>query len=261
MIYDFSFKTGVDINSLYSPLKLENISGQYNNSSYYLSNTGITGNHKTRLSLNGQTFLEQTPELTTLGFSEYYQNSGDYFFKTGESFTRAFFDENLSVSSISEKRFFYGVRDYDGEAPFGSGISGSGIQNAFAGELAKKFSDRTGTISGIESFDYFLNGQKIYSGISGSYMISGAGNLFYYNDNITGKLFAIPKNTGLLNITGEIADVYNQDFVESTVFSYLNGVALDRKNWMELYTGVTSIQTGIQPSSFDLTIETEAFSL
>ena len=260
MIYDYSFKTGVGFSGLYSPVDQENIKEVYSQG-VHVSSADITGINSTRLSLNGQTLLEQTARLVDVGFEPVYLNSGDYYFRSGESYRDVNFSNGLSPAEFFQNDLFYQIRDNKTEAVMGSGISTGVMKAQLTGELSKKFAARTGSLTGMASFDYFLNGQKIYTGIGGSYRISGASSEFYYNENITGKLFAIPKNTGIDNYTGFHGDVYARNFVESTVFGYFDGLALNRINWLELHTGVNLIKTGVQAMIFDPAQTRETISL
>jgi hypothetical protein len=133
------------------------------------------------------------------------------------------------------------------------------MQNNLSGSLVSKFPERANSYTGLSSFDYYLNGQKIYSGISGSYTISGSS--FIYNDSMTGKIFAIPKNQNTKTYTGQNPDVYDQNFVETTVYGYANGLSLDKSNWLELYTGVKYITTGIAAIIFEEPKENQTINI
>lgn len=258
MIFDFSYKTGADFSGMYSPLEQENIKSQYYGG-LYLDSEIISGKNVTNLSLNGQMLAEQTPTKFTIGDSYVYLNSGDYFIKDEFTFNNVFFNENIPTNFLSRSNIFFAVKDYTGEIPLGSGVSASEMAASLSGSIFSKFPQRYGSYTGMDSFDYFLNGQKIYSGNNGSYSISGS--TFVYNETITGKLFAIPKNSGIVNYTGLYSDIYNENFVESTVFGFVNGVSLDRINWIELYTGVNYIETGIQSRFFQSPLVSQQISL
>ena len=259
MIYDFSFKTGSSLASLLSPSQQENIETIFGNN-LYLNSEYISGAHSSNLSLNGQTLAEQSAVLIASGFDPVYQTSGD-FYSRSDNPKKLYFGQNLYPKGITNKDFFYHIKDNSGEIPVGHGITPSGMEYEFNQRLSVLFPERTGTLTGMSSFDYFLNGQKIYSGISGSYRISGVNSVFYYDEQITGKIFAIPKNSGILNIFHQNADVYGQNFVEDTVFSYINGLSLNREKWVELFTGVTLIATGVQSEIFDEPVSGESISL
>lgn len=257
MIFDYSFKTGGEYAELYSPIPKENIK-DYFTSNFVFSSNAISGENSTRLSLNGQTLAEQTAIIVDAGFEQIYLNSGDYYLKTGSSYKEVFFNSLLNVKSFKEKNIFYNIKDESSEVALGSGISPEAMESGLNNQLSILFPSKTGTMSGMESFDFFLNGQKIYTGANGSYEISGLDFKFFYNENITGKLFAIPKNTGFENKIDYVADVYGAEFVESTVFCYFNGLSVDKKNWIEMHTGVNLITTGIQAQIFEKTITTQS---
>jgi hypothetical protein len=258
-LYDFSFKTGVTFEESYSPKNDTNYQDYYLGG-LALTSPDISGLHYSRLNWNGQTLVEQKGVLVDAGFDPVYLNSGDYYFRSGEDYRNTIFNSGLSGAS-SASSFSYNLREDFRESPVGTGENNTGKQNSLNSQLSNRFSERTGTFTGMNSFDYFTNGQKIYSGVSGSYRISGASSLFYYDDNYLGKVFAILKNSGLKNTTGETPDIYNQKYVEKTVFGHLNGLALHKKNWLELSTGVTLIRTGLQSSIFEPTLQTETIQL
>ena len=261
-LYDFSFKTGTGFGQLYSPKDDTCLDEQYFNN-LYLSSPDISGVNYTRLSCNGQTLVEQNATFVDAGFDGVYLNSGDYYFESGNTFRRVSFDSNFDTSNATNSAFFYNIKDEFRESPVGTGTSQLSKQGRLRNQLIVKFPDRTGTFTGLDSFDYFANGQKLYSGVSGSYSISGSPIIYFnYLDNTySGNIFAITKNTGIKNYTGEVADVYGQKYVESTVFGYVNGVSLHPKNWLELSTGVTLIRTGLQPVIFEPIETTENIQL
>jgi hypothetical protein len=261
MIFDFSFKTGANFLQSYSRNDDTNIAANFGGS-LSLSSKLISGINYSRLSANGQTLVEQNAYIyDEEEVPPNYVNSGDYYFRTGETFKNVSFNQNLNVAALSAYSFLYNIKDDHREAPVGTGVSATTKNSEIATQLAARYQDKTGSFAGMDSFDYFLNGQKIYSGISGSYHISGAGFNFSLLDTADGKVFAIPKNTGIYNTTGITPDIFGTGFVERTVFAYANGLCLHPDNWLELHTGVTLIETGIQARLFDASIDTKSFSL
>lgn len=260
-LYDFSYKTGSTFGTMYSP-KDDTCYEDYYFSNLSVSSPDITGLHSTRMSCNGQTIVEQKAVKVAAGFDSVYLNSGDYYFKSGETYRGVSFNENFSLPNSRNISFFYNLKDDKREVPMGTGNTQLLKQLSLNTQITDRFPDRKPTLTGLSSFDYFANGQKIYSGlVSGSYSITGSPVEFYYNDTYSGKIFAIPKNTGIKNYTGLSADVFGDKYVESTVFGYVNGVSLHRNNWAELSTGVTLIRTGLQASIFEPVQETAIIQL
>jgi hypothetical protein len=261
MIFDFSLKTGTTFQQSYSPNDDVNIAANFN-VRLSLSSDFISGINYSRLSINGQTLAEQKASIYDINeVPANYLNSGDYYFRTGETYKTVSFNQNLDANALGAYSFIYNIKDDHREIPVGTGASAATKNSVIATQLAARYPDRTGSFAAMNSFDYFLNGQKIYSGISGSYHISGAGFNFSLLDSIDGKVFAIPKNTGIHNITGSIPDIFGTGFVERTVFAYVNGLCLHPDNWLELHTGVTLIETGIQAYIFDAAANTEQLLL
>lgn len=261
MIFDFSLKTGIIFLQSYSPNDDTNIAANYGGS-LSLSSNFVSGINYSRLSINGQTLAEQKASIYDIEeVPPNYLNSGDYYFRTGDTYKTVSFNQNLDANALGAYSFIYNIKDDHREIPVGTGVSAATKNSVIATQLAARYPDRTGSFASMDSFDYFLNGQKIYSGVSGSYHISGAGFNFSVLEEIDGKVFAIPKNTGIHSITGGEPDVFGTGFVEKTVFAYANGLFLHPDNWLELHTGVTLIETGIQASLFDEAVEIESFSL
>jgi hypothetical protein len=172
MIYEFSFKTGSSFSDSYSPNEDTCIKSSYFGG-ISLSSSLVTGINLTKLSINGQTLVEQTAQAYDAGFSTLYQNSGDYYFNSGENFRNVNFASNFEPLLGSEVEAFYTIKDQQIQTPMGTGSSASQISSTLMSQISSRFPLRTGSWSGMNSFDYFLNGQKMYSGVSGSFMLSG----------------------------------------------------------------------------------------
>lgn len=261
MIFDFSFKTGENFLQAYSPNHDTNIVAAYGGG-LSLSSTLISGINQSRLSANGQTLAEQTAVIGDPDvIPPYYANSGDYYFRTGTTFRSVSFNENLNVDSLGAYSFIYDKKEDNTEIPVGTGVSSSERSDVLNSQFAARFGSFVGDFNSMDSFSYFINGQKIYSGISGSYHITGVGAEVEILDDISGKVFAIPDNSGVKNVTGAFADIYGDEFVEKTVFCYLNGLRLHPDNWIELHTGVTLVGTGLQSIIFDNAVGSTGISL
>ena len=109
----------------------------------------------------------------------------------------------------------------------------------------------------MDEFDFFLNGLKVYSGagVSG-YMeggmttfvpnfSTGAGGLVYSGNQDYYKATAYLKRDRINEITGVAADVYGSGFIERQTKFYLNGIERYFPSYLELYTGVSLIVTGV----------------
>lgn len=216
--------------------------GEEKENPLYFDDSIITGSHSSLASLNSQTLLEGGFSITT-GSNKYYYNindSGDYAIDVEHSNGNIILDPSLTVDS--EDIVFYDKRD------FSTGVvllkTNNGSFSTSISNLTQKTHLTYGDSSNVDNlFDnYFIyfNGQKISKGD-------------YPDNGSTGKLFSIKKENNVQEITG-VADIYGSGFLEHHVDFYLNGMEQDYQDFLQIYTGVYMIETGIN-SSFTLTNE------
>jgi hypothetical protein len=249
MNHEIQFKTG---NSTLSGCR--NVSMLTNHvpvfsSDFAILDNLISGKNMSRVSLNSQTLCEADFSTISLPFVSFKDTSGDYFVDESISKKKAFFSNDLGLSDFSEISFLYEKRNSGNFAIYSStGYStfNTGIEAAIAAKIPAK----TGQLSDLE---FYLNGQKLYSG--DSYTITGSNNRFNYIQTITGKMFAVEKDSLINNRLSE--DIYGTGFIEGNSNFYLNGLEQHPDSWLEIHTGVSLVKTGV--SSF-LPIEDYSFS-
>ena len=221
---------------------------------YYDSQISIE-DRRFQLSLNGQTLLQEVP-ITGQAINEisYQINTGDFFIKAEEidPFQRArlFFDDTTPVNSFSDIHYNF--------------VSGSGIIAAtgdYGQSLKTSITNSVGSVD-FSDCDYFLNGQKVYSGVGVGVSIGTEANFIplfggagseainvggvVTTENKTGfKYSAYKKRFRSDSITGENPDVFGSGFIEKRTNYYINGVSEFQSNYLELYTGVTIIKSGV----------------
>jgi len=243
MIYDFILKTGSsDLSGSISNNYDTNYSADFFVDSFYIPILDRTGTHDIIASLNSQTIVEVNPSYTSTQFQNIYSGNGDYYFITGESISKIYFLGDLNSSSLNQKNLFFDLRDPI-QAAIGTGNNSGNMQNSLMNDLQIKMTGYTGNLNQL---DYFLNGQKIYSGDSYT-ILNNTG--FKYNQLITGKIFAIPKKNKTVQITGSNPDIYGYKFIESDSNLYMNGMEQEKYIWIELSTGVKNIVTGFNAKS------------
>lgn len=230
---------------------------------FYYDSTLITGEKKMQLASNGQTLFEEVPTETAGTNETVFQIfSGDFFLKTGASNE---LDRNkIFGSSTTPLKAGYNVvyEKYTGKSAIGLGTGSLGVGPAL-----------TSGISGIsqaydfDGYDYFLNGQKVYSGV-GCGVSAGIGSQFMLGfDSAQGgvvtsvnksnfKGFAFIREERIHDFTGLNPDVYGSGFMEDQTNFYLNGVKENDSIYLELYTGVNTIKEGTSAGLFDLGIQT-----
>ena len=163
MIYNYIFSTGDPtisgcIQSGYKNQKEFSPNFQDN---FYYDPSLITGTKDMRLASNAQTFFEEIPTETAGTNETIYQIfSGDFFLKTGASdqLDRSkIFGDSLTPFKSNYKISY---EKYTGKSAIGLGTAGANLGPAL-----------TSGISGIstsldfDNYEYFLNGQKVYSGV------------------------------------------------------------------------------------------------
>ncbi len=239
MIFDFTLKTG---NSTLSGSMSSNYDNNYSaNFSYdgfLIPILDRTGTHDIIASLNSQTIVEVTPSYTSTQFQNIYSGNGDYYFVTGDSLSKIYFLGDLDINNLQEKNLFFDLRPTL-QAAIGTGITSGGMQNSLMQDIKIKMTGYTGDLNQL---NFFLNGQKIYSGDSYS-IINNTG--FQYKQTITGKIFAIPKKEKSHQLTGLNYDLYGYKFIENDSNLYINGMEEQKNNWIEINTGVKNIVTGL----------------
>ena len=116
----------------------------------------------------------------------------------------------------------------------------------------------------MDEFDFFLNGTKVYSGVGVSGYMEGMMTTFVPNFTVGAggwvsstnqdscKATAYLKRTRINEITGAAADVYGSGFIEKQTKLYLNGAEEYPVSYLELYTGVSLIVTGVNAAINDL---------
>ena len=211
---------------------IQNDSDDYYNHGKINQNIGsIENNDKftNHFSINGKTLLEDdfveiklNQQISTIQHSgDFYlkdyalNNSGDYYDFSGTNLL--LFDKMQS-----------------GKRPFFESDNFNNLLNGFVN-------------SPISGELIFVNGIKLISGIH--YYIHD--NTFEWDDgnpttlDIGGIIFSMPNSAELI-ITG-VYDIYNQFFLKGTSLAYLNGVKLNKDEFLETCTCVHLIKTGLEP--------------
>ena len=218
--------------------------------SYYDINL-ISGEMNIMAALNGQTLFEEPPTTGQTTNEILYQIfTGDFFTKTG------------AANLIDRSKIFYAdsVPQKDTYRIFYNKITGGsfiGTGMGAADEMGKSL--RSGISGGYPSavfgnFDFFINGQKLYSGLGvqeaaygDSWMpdfVNGQG--FITADNASSfKATAYLKTDRINEVTGVSPDVFGSGFVEGETNLYVNGIKQEPTSYLELYSGVNTIKTGV----------------
>jgi hypothetical protein len=209
-----------------------------------------------RLSLNGQTLQQEIPQETqTINQSIYQIFTGDFFTKKESApiLERTTINFDATTPAKATSTIVYNIVTggiFAGEKDFGRSLK-TGITNS------------RGRLNVFSDFDYFLNGQKVYSGQGvGVFLGSEFAGLtatgfqpsFSTAANVNGvviderktffKYTASRKSKNTLSATGVSPDMQGQKFIEKRTNFYINGVEELQSNYLELYSGVRIIKSG-----------------
>ena len=255
MIYNYMLNTGTStITGSVSTDVDNNQQASFILDSFYIPILNRTGTNNLIVSLNSQTLIERDPTSQDSQFGKIYSTSGDFYFITGESISKMFF-ENFDAVPLLQRNLLFDLRPFN-KIALGTGVNNTQISNSLVSDIRLNL---TGYSGNLNQLDYFLNGQKLYSG-SGSYgIVNNTG--FLYSGVATGKVFAIPQKQNTLNFTGLKQDVYGQDFIENEVNLYINGMEQNKNSWIEMTTGVTLIRTGVVCQIFEEVNSTQVINL
>jgi len=221
--------------------------GQEKENPLYFDDSIITGSNCSIASLNSQTLLEGGFSITT-GSNKYYytvNDSGNYAIDVENSNGNIIFDSDLTLDN--EDIVFYDKRD------FAAGVSIHSTTNSLDHDNLRvkvhaAYSNAATEQDFWTNYDVFLNGQKIKYTEDPVAEFTGVETPA---NGTTGHLFAIPKKDKINEVFSDEPDLFGSGFVEHHVDFYLNGMEQDPQDFLQTYTGVYMIETGIN-SSFTL---------
>jgi hypothetical protein len=181
------------------------------------------------ISINGKTLLEDTFVETKINQEiSVIEHSGDFYLKDYTlNNSGGYYDFSGTDLLLFDKM-------ESGKRPFFESDNFNNLLNGFANRA-------------ISGELIFVNGIKLISGEH--YYIHD--NTFEWDDgnptslDLGGIIFSMPNSAELI-ITG-VYDIYNQFFLKGTSLAYLNGVKLNKDEFLETCTMVDLIKTGIEP--------------
>ena len=224
--------------------------GEIKEDPFYYDDFIITGSNCSRISLNSQTMLEGNLS-STAGKNRFYYSftdKGSYAIDQEHSANKFIFDTGLTLSTSD--LILYDKKTQSATiSVYKTSQSSNSWSTSF--NSLKDAADAirvTNDIAQMESeYDIFFNGQKVYLSDS----LSAP----------TGILFGIPKSDKIAEVISTYPDVYGTGFIENSVNLYLNGLEQETSSFLEIFTGVTLIETGVNTSLKLIQPTTETFSL
>jgi len=239
MNYNYIFSTGIaDITDSRPFIKPRNVDARYVEGGFILDSSIISGANQSLLSFNSQTLLEEEEITVQLANKTYaYVNTGDFYLdETDTRYPYMYKFQGINVSGGDV--VFYDQR-YSGAAVVLEKTS-TGDNSWYDESMTDLLAlvDAQEPASSIQEMEQnwliYFNGQKVV-------------DLEYITDldRATGTIFAYQKfNTFAETISGD-PDVYGTGFLGGQVSYYINGMEAEPSNFLEMYTGVTTIQTGV----------------
>ena len=259
MIYDFTIVTGdKTVSGCHSKdLSTNNFNG-FNLEvggtldEFHYNPKIVTGQDTIRLSMNGMNYTQEVPSQTVITNKTVFKiETGDFFVKgTGADPI----ERNVLnfVSTAPHKSNYRGIYSFDTGGIFiGTGDLGASLKTSIVG----RYPAFASAADNFVDFEYFLNGQKVYSGLGvgasaanepdfstdGGVVTSANKNKFKYT--------AYKKGVRTHSVTGLSPDLYSDTgFVEGRTSFYINGVLQHPDDYLETYTGVEMIKSGVSAS-------------
>jgi len=256
MIYDYIISTGdITLSGCNSSdlgtdtFKKTNVKAGGTAGSFFFDSSLFTGKQEIQLSVNGQNFFQEIP-ATGQAMNEivFSINTGDFFIKGQEADlldrSKFFFASPTSIGFDSSLKYDI----VTGGMFAATGDFGQSLKT----NIARRYSSPSFT-----DYDYFLNGQKVYSGVGVGVSVGTEADfipLFSTAANVAGvvradninefKYAAYKKKPKTTSITGLVADVTGTGFIEGRTNLYLNGIQELQNSYLELFTGVNMIKLG-----------------
>jgi len=264
MIYDTIISTGgATISGCFSSeigtntYRLSNNEAIGSQDIFFYDRSITTGQREMQLFLNGQTLLQEIPTTGEATNEIIYQvETGDFFTKTESAGvfeqSRLYFASNVATGALptpvnSEFNVVYNV--VTGGIFAGTGDFGLSLKSGISGQYTDSY---------FVDYDYFLNGQKVYDGVGVGVSVGVGATTFIpqftsifggvvTNDNKNEfKYTAYRKIVRTHSITGSDPDIFSDTgFIEGRNNFYINGIQELQKEYLELYTGVIIIKSGL----------------
>jgi len=259
MIYDTIISTGTTTISGCSSAELgTDTYSSFNNDALgstdvFTYNRSISsGQREIQLEVNAQTLLQEIPITGQTTNEIIYQiKTGDFFTKTAKANilerSQLYFDS--STPAAPNSNIFYNI--ITGGIFVGTGEYGSSLKTSIQGRYASSY---------FTDYDYFLNGQKVYSGVGigvsagsdGTDFIPFFGVGLTYGGVVTAdnknefKYTAYRKPVRTCKETGSGPDFLNETgFIEGRTNYYINGIQQSPESYLEIFSGVSMIKSGV----------------
>ena len=217
---------------------------------FFYDRSIATGQREIQLFLNGQTLLQEIPTTGEATNEIIYQvETGDFFTKTTgvDILEQNRLNFVSSTPVVSTSNVIYNV--VTGGIFAGTGDFGLSLKSGISGQYTDSY---------FVDYDYFLNGQKVYDGVGVGVSVGVGATTFIpqftsifggvvTNDNKNEfKYTAYRKIVRTHSITGSDPDIFSDTgFIEGRNNFYINGMQELQKGYLELYTGVIIIKSGL----------------
>jgi hypothetical protein len=232
----YLLSTGVDdIVGCRDFLKKKNNTSNIINETSFISAEILTGHFSTRVSVNGKTLFEEYPEIKNVNGTDFFNiDSGDYYVTIEENGSTLLYFNDLYLQNSDF--VVYDSKDIDSgsltlQEDTGFGVWESTTIPELTGVILE--SPPTGLNDLFDRWGVFFNGERVSLQDSS------------YLDTITGKAFIYKKDPFLTEIKPMTFDVYGSGVIPNQSDYYIKGLEKEQNSIIEMYTGVTLIETGV----------------
>ena len=217
---------------------------------FYYDRSLSTGEINLKLAANGQMLLQEKP-VTGSALNEvvYQISTGDFFTKLDDQVADEFERSKIQFDSTTPHKSNYNLK-YDvttGGIFAATGDFGQSLKTS----ILARYPAFASAPENFVDFEYFLNGQKVYSGLGiGASALnqpnfSQGGGVVTSSNKDNFKYTAYKKEPRTASVTGKSPDIVTGDgFIEKRTKFYINGVQEFPDSYLELYSGVNMIKAG-----------------
>lgn len=251
MNFNYNISTGEStIDGSIVFIKDQNIPASFSRRKFNASRDFLTGSNTLIVSLNSQTMFEEEPIVDQANNENvFFVNEADFYVTYDYDNSNYFYFNDINIEN--DDNVIYDIKEKNsGAFVLKSSTNINSWETETIPDLISNIEDSPADIDDLfEKWMVFVNGQKVERLDSSDL------------DYITGKVFVHKKDQNTLELNQNIGDVFGQEFLKDQVKVYVNGMKQKKNIFLQLYTGISLIKTGIEAGVDDLDGETYTINL